>query len=67
MRAGLRGRKGVWVAEKGTELRGQNEGNVVLVVILTGRTDLQAGERVVQTGVAPGSGCLGVHRASTIY
>lgn len=55
------------VAEKGTELRGQHEGNVVLVVTLTGRTDLQAGERVVQTGVAPGSGCLGVHRASTIY
>ena len=52
MRAGLRGRKGVRVAEKGTELRGQNEGNAVLVVTLTGRADLQAGERAVQTGMA---------------
>lgn len=32
MRAGLRERKKVLAAEEGTKLRGQNEGNVVLVV-----------------------------------
>lgn len=47
MRAGRRWRKGTEPAEKGTKLRGGNEGNVVLVVTLIRMTHLQAGDGTV--------------------